>query len=536
MLRTHIARRSLAIAGGLLLMAAAACADDASTTTNTKVTCTPGPCQLAGTYQNGRCVNPNKPDGTACVDDNTCATDKSCNAGACIGTPLADGTACDDHNLCTQSAACAAGVCVGSDPLTCPPEDQCHYAGVCDPNKGCQSASKGPCNTQLNPVQLNGCPPGDYWAQVTLGGNQTLSLIADSGSSTLAVAANTCSNCSFAGCGATQKATAAVSPPYTPGTTAKDAQEQSSGTYGDNSGWQGAVYVDSVAGGSTTTPTSPAVSMRVAAITQSTDFFTPSYCVLDAPTCNTYQGILGLGGQSLVSSNTDAFIPRLAGNPNVANAFAVQLCNSGGRIWYGGYDPTALAGSPNFVPMLNSAYYALALTDFSIAGTSLGLNLNLVNPLIIDTGTSDFLVVDAIYNRITGAIAADANFVANFGSDYFDIDNPAGCVVAKTNATAKALDALLPPLRLTFTAADGTPVGLEMPATQSYLVPVPSQAGDVYYCPGIASLGASSNLSIMGNAFMRGRVLIFDAAGKQIGFAPSKDCATLATQTKVAGP
>lgn len=528
-------------AGGLLtaLLGLAACGNDSSSTAETQsVVCTPGPCQLAGTLKNGVCVNPNKPDGTACVDDNTCMTDKACRSGACIGAPLAVNTPCDDHSVCTQTDLCNnAGVCIGSNPVTCEPEDICHYAGVCDPIAGCQSTSKGPCVPQLSPLALVGCPPGDYSASITLGGTQTFSLIADSGSSTTAIAGYNCSGCTYSGCGASQTGSAACSPKYTPGASAINNNVSSNASYGDSSGWDGSVFTDTVTGGTSSAPTSPAVSMRIASMVDQTDFYEPSNCVLDAPTCNVYQGILGLGPTALASPNTDAFIPLMGQQPNTLNAFSTQLCNSGGRIWYGGYDPNSLASNPNFVPLITgSAFYAVKLTDLGVSGTSLGVNMNAINPLIVDTGTSDFLVSTAVYNRITAVIAQDANFVANFGVTYFDPTSSSGCVASKTGATSAQLDAMLPPMNLTYTQAGGAAFTVTMPATQSYLVPVPDANSNVYYCPGIASLGQDPAYSILGGSFMRGLVVIFDGDANQVGFAKSQGCAGLAQYTAVAGP
>jgi hypothetical protein len=62
------------------------------------------------------------------------------NTGLCEYPPLADGTPCDDGNACTLTDTCQEGVCDGSAAegitITCAPADQCHTAGVCDPRTG----------------------------------------------------------------------------------------------------------------------------------------------------------------------------------------------------------------------------------------------------------------------------------------------------------------------------------------------------------------------------------------------------------------
>jgi hypothetical protein len=91
----------------------------------------------------GGCVAVNQPDGTLCGADNAFAHDV-CQAGVCVAdVPKPKGTACNDNNSCTETDACdGAGTCVGGEPVTCPPADFCHEAGVCNPDTG--QCSVGP--------------------------------------------------------------------------------------------------------------------------------------------------------------------------------------------------------------------------------------------------------------------------------------------------------------------------------------------------------------------------------------------------------
>jgi hypothetical protein len=122
-------------------------------------------CHVAGACdpQTGSCSNPAAADGTSCTDDSACTQTDSCQAGACVGAnpvicsasdqchdagvcdpqtgacsnPAApDGNACSDGSACTQSDTCQSGACVGAAPVVCMPADQCHVAGVCDPANG----------------------------------------------------------------------------------------------------------------------------------------------------------------------------------------------------------------------------------------------------------------------------------------------------------------------------------------------------------------------------------------------------------------
>jgi RHS repeat-associated protein len=129
----------------------------------------PVQCTSAGRCQaglcdplSGACSSVAVSDGTPCNDGNLCTQGETCTAGACSGTAVvcpppdqchqagscnpttgacayaavADGTSCDDGNACTQADTCQAGVCTGGSPLTCTASDQCHVAGACDPTTG----------------------------------------------------------------------------------------------------------------------------------------------------------------------------------------------------------------------------------------------------------------------------------------------------------------------------------------------------------------------------------------------------------------
>jgi len=143
----------------------------------------PDQCHTGGVCNSatGMCSNPTKADGVGCNDGNGCTQSDTCQSGACIGTnPVvcpppdqchaggacnsatgvcsaivkkADGTSCDDGNGCTQSDTCQSGACVGANPVICTAEDQCHVEGVCDPATGMCS----------NPVKPNGikCDDGN---------------------------------------------------------------------------------------------------------------------------------------------------------------------------------------------------------------------------------------------------------------------------------------------------------------------------------------------------------------------------------------
>ncbi len=130
------------------------------------VTCSPSDqCHVAGVCdrQTGLCSDPAAADETSCDDGNQCTQTDSCQAGVCSGAdPVScspsdqchvtgvcdsqtglcsdpakdDGTSCDDGDQCTQTDSCQAGLCSGADPVICSQSDQCHVAGICDPQTG----------------------------------------------------------------------------------------------------------------------------------------------------------------------------------------------------------------------------------------------------------------------------------------------------------------------------------------------------------------------------------------------------------------
>ena len=120
----------------------------------------------------GLCSNPTKPDGASCNDGNACTFDETCHAGscggghsvvcatpgdacheagvcdpatgACVNPPKPDGTPCSDDNKCTQTDTCQAGTCTGADPVLCEAPSPCHTA-MCKPHSGkCKVKRKKP--------------------------------------------------------------------------------------------------------------------------------------------------------------------------------------------------------------------------------------------------------------------------------------------------------------------------------------------------------------------------------------------------------
>jgi hypothetical protein len=64
------------------------------------------------------------------------------NTGACTNPIKPNNEPCNDGNACTRTDTCQEGVCAGSNPVVCQAKDQCHLAGTCDPQTGACSNPK----------------------------------------------------------------------------------------------------------------------------------------------------------------------------------------------------------------------------------------------------------------------------------------------------------------------------------------------------------------------------------------------------------
>jgi hypothetical protein len=149
-------------------------------------------CHEAGTCDpaTGFCSDPNRENGTSCDDADLCSSDDACLDGRCVAAPVVcappdqchvvglcnpadgscvyspklDGAACDDGDACTVSDSCQAGVCIGAGPVACVAADQCHEAGVCDPQSGaCSSPPKADgssCDDENLCTQNDSCQEG----------------------------------------------------------------------------------------------------------------------------------------------------------------------------------------------------------------------------------------------------------------------------------------------------------------------------------------------------------------------------------------
>lgn len=357
-------------------------------------------------------------------------------------------------------------------------------------------------------IPLSSCAPALYTASVTIGGTQDFQLAVDTGSTTLAVAAASCSDCS------------GVEPLYTPGAGAQDEHEDASSVY-ETGTWSGEIYRDLIAlGAAAEAKTDPptAVPMPIVAIDTQSGFFVSAMC---DSTSGSFQGILGLGPLGAAVQGTTGYLDALVARGMVPDVFALQLCEQSGTLWLGGYDPAATTGSPVYTPEvsnLDSLYYAIDLEAIRVLGQRVPVATKTYRDSVVDAGSSVFVLARTTYDQVTGAIAGAPAFTqvfGNVGQDWF-----AGGECAPLPESKAELDATLPPLTLEM--GTDPAVLVQVAPTESYLV-----AYDGQWCPGLDVVDPSNDVpiaAILGTPVLRSSVVVFDRASKRIGFAPHAPC------------
>ena len=359
-------------------------------------------------------------------------------------------------------------------------------------------------------VSLTGCATSGYVAPLTVG-SQDFAVVVDSGSTTLAMGSTACAGCT------------GISPLYTPGPGATDLGVTASETFGDNSSFSGEVIRDSVS------LAGNAVPLAFVAIATQHQFFAPAACnFVNVP--NTYQGLLGLGGTSLAVARTGSYFDTLESVSTLGDAFAVQVCGEGGRLWFGGYDPAFVTAPPVFTPAVNSPFYAVVLEDIQIGGTSLGVPQATYSETLVDIGTTALILPNAAFSALTAAVAANPVFQQNFGhASFFSGTN---CLLPNQGLSKAQLDAMLPSLTLVVPSPTGKTVTIDLPATESYLLQQDDAQGNAYYCSGIDH----GSPTIIGANALHTLITIFDRLHGQIGFAPQLGCPALGAATLARPP
>jgi hypothetical protein len=337
-----------------------------------------------------------------------------------------------------------------------------------------------------------------YTVQLDLGGQHFAQLV-DTGSSTTAVAASACTDCT------------GVTPTYTPGATAIDLHATASTSYADGSGWAGEIFQDVAHAAGL-----PSVPLNFVAISsQMMQFFAG----------NDYQGILGLGPRQLLENGTTDWLDQL-GYAGVPKVMAVRLCPDRGDLWIGGFDPAAAAQPVQFTPMLplsflGNPFYQMQTADLAFGGASLNFTTADFGPTLVDTGTSESFVPQPVMTALLAAINGNAAFKTMFKNKKL-ADTPAGSCVTQAGVTPAMVDAKLPPLTLSFPDTTGTTTfTVTVPPSKSYLSP----SGAGMFCLGFSSSGPDASAgSLIGDTVLAGLLVVWDVANLQIGVAAQAGC------------
>jgi hypothetical protein len=354
-------------------------------------------------------------------------------------------------------------------------------------------------------VPLSGCAGPGYAANFEVG-SEAFQLTIDTGSGTLAVASNQCTNCD-------------VSKVYTPGTGAVDQDEPTSDTYLLDISWTGEIFSDAVK----LVGVDPSLKLDFAAIDSQSGFFNDGGCAFGA-TPFAPQGIVGFGPPGLAKQGTDAFLTKLFGTGAVPEVFAVEFCGAGGQLMVGGVDPAkgSLSGAARYTQLMSPSYYSVKLTNLELTGTSLSFGESDFGTTVVDTGTSVLDLPPEVFTSLSSKIENLAAFATCFG-------NMTGWLGTTTCLSCPSLnrdqiDAQFPTLTLSFPDAAGGTLSLALKATDSYL-PATMSDGTTFYCSGIHNnQGTTAASTILGSAAMLGHVVIFDLADGKLGFAPQTYC------------
>jgi hypothetical protein len=401
-----------------------------------------------------------------------------------LAVPLTILTSCSSASQTSQDAgstADAAGIDAGMDAST--------------------SADGG----GIAAIPLSSCRPNVYAAQMTIGEGQSFSLLLDTGSTTLGVAAAGCASCTTAG----------VSSLYQPGATAVDQHMAAMEGFGSgtmpSSGWSGEIYEDWV--GAQMAPQMARV--KLVAIADENQFL--------VGTCggSTPQGVIGLAPSSIEVRGTNGFLDDLVAKSGVPDMFAVRFCADAGTLWLGGFDPAFTASMPAYAPMIGDAWYSVAFPSIGALGMTIPVANGAYTEALLDTGSSNVSLPPAAFNALTSALEASPGFTQVFGaaaSGFFSSAN--NC--ARVTQTKAQLDAALPPLTLNF--GSSPTISVQATATESYLVAY----GGGIWCPALAPLAPSATfpgvVAHLGAPILASSVVIFDRANRRVGFAPHTPC------------
>ena len=102
----------------------------------------------------------------------------------------------------------------------------------------------------------------------------------------------------------------------------------------------------------------------------------PAPCLADADYSYDENGILGFGPDDSAQANSETIVGFLA-DQGVPKIFSTLLCQQGGLLWMGGYNPDAATSAPLYTPLDTSqGYYLFEIGAIGLGGQNLNLDAN----------------------------------------------------------------------------------------------------------------------------------------------------------------
>ena len=357
--------------------------------------------------------------------------------------------------------------------------------------------------------------------EVLVGSQRTrMKVIVDTGSSTLALPSDMCRGCSTR-VGAvyeSQKSTTLVPVPCL-SPECKNSRPECGGDdgcffqvrYADSSGEAGDIVRDTVAWGPHTTAT---LLGRIFA-----------QIPLDGFSSSGVDGILGLGGRGLNFGSAPTLLDDIIAAESLEDKFAMQIGVQGvegsGVVDIGAAagDPSRFVGQMQWTAMDPELWYVVKPEALSVGGFIVAAaESDFGESTIVDSGSSLILLPAKLYRRVRAVFEAKFSHlvgVGPVGGTDTSMFTPNSCF------TNLPIDQF-PVLKIRFRGG----AVASLPPSSYFLKAALN--GETYHCFGIAAGDMNegwqvpASQSILGDSFMSGLYVVFDRAGKRLGFANTR--------------
>jgi len=341
---------------------------------------------------------------------------------------------------------------------------------------------------------LEGAAYADYSVRVTVAG-QTLEVIVDTGSSTLAVAASASDNCAT----------------YYTGS----CDGQTVGDSYDSGSWSG----HACSGAHVSFEGLSAGQPAFGGIQTQHAFLTDCASSSGIPIS---EGIVGMAYSTLISSGspfTPLFDSVRTQNPDIPDVFSMQCCGwdgttaGTGTLVLGGTDSSLYTGSWQYTPITAETYYCVSLTGVT---TSSGDSSSSSSTTTTTSSRPRFFSYDYDNILASGTLgASDCTAVIDSGTSAIALDTQYATVISALqgsgNVCSTAERDAFPDLVLHFDGAT-----LSVPPSKYY-----QPLGNGCYRLFVT---ATSTGSIIGQAMMEQYYTVFDRANSRVGFATISGC------------